>query len=117
MGHTESALKDETSGQRTRPARRDMRTWPRALAFRRWLLLLTAASAILGPVEAVRAQDDQTQVLVLYSTRRDAEIAVVGDRELPRILEQGLPQGFDYYSEYLDRARFPDPNYHAAFLD
>jgi hypothetical protein len=26
---------------------------------------------------------DQKQVLVLYSTRRDAQIAVVGDRDLP----------------------------------
>jgi len=105
------------TGQRTCPTRRDMRTWPRALDFRRWLLLLTAASAILGSVEAARTQDHQTRVLVLYSTRRDAQIAMVGDRELPRILEQGMPQGFDYYSEYLDRARFPDPDYHAAFLD
>ena len=46
----------------------------------------------LGPVEAALAADGQKQVLVLYSTRRDAQIAVVGDRELPRILEQGLPE-------------------------
>ena len=81
--------------------------WPWNLAFRRWLLLTVAAGAILGPVEAARAADRQKQVLVLYSTRRDAQIAVVGDRELPRILEKGLPQGLDYYSEYIDRTRSP----------
>src|SRR5688572_12820127 len=94
-----------------------MRTGPRHLSYRRWLVLLTAASAILGPVATVCAADGQKQVLVLYSTRRDAQIAVVGDRELPRILEQGLPQGLDYYSEYLDWARFPDPEAEAAFVD
>src|SRR5258708_1966336 len=69
------------------------------------------------PAHATQAADDQKQVLVLYSTRRDAQIAVVGDRDLPRILEQGLPQGLDYYSEYIDRVRFPDPEYQPAFRD
>ena len=59
----------------------------------------------------------QKQVLVLYSTRRDAQIAVVGERELPRILDRGLNNEVDYYSEYIDRARFPDPKYRAAFHD
>ena len=57
------------------------------------------------------------QVLVLYSTRRDAQIATVGDRELPRILEQGLGGPLDYYSEFIDLARFPDPEYQAGFRD
>jgi signal transduction histidine kinase len=56
-------------------------------------------------------------VLVLYSTRRDAQIAVIGERELPRVLENGLPNGLDYYSEYIDRARFPDPAYQFALRD
>ena len=50
-------------------------------------------------------------MLVLYSTRRDAQIAVVGERELPRILDRGLEARLDYYSEYIDRARFPEAEY------
>ena len=40
----------------------------------------------------------------------------IGERELPRILEQGLG-GVDYYSEYIDQARFPDSAYQAAFRE
>jgi signal transduction histidine kinase len=59
----------------------------------------------------------QKQILVLYSTRRDAQIAVVGERELPQILDRGLDTRLDYYSEYIDRARFPEPEYRAALRD
>ncbi len=69
----------------------------------------------LGMASSVWAQ--QNQVLVLYSTRRDAQIAVVGERELPRILDRGLNNEVDYYSEYIDRARFPNPEYRAGFHD
>ena len=72
---------------------------------------------MLGPLDVAWAADGQKQVLVLYSTRRDAQISVVGDRELPRILDEGLTEGLDYYSEYIDQARFPDPEYKAAFRD
>ena len=71
--------------------------------------------AELGAASSVWAQ--QKQVLVLYSTRRDAQIAVVGERELPLILEKGLNNEVDYYSEYIDRARFPNPDYRAGFHD
>ena len=56
-------------------------------------------------------------MLVLYATRRDAQIAVVGDRELPRILQDGLPDGVDYYSEFIDQARFSQADYQDAFRD
>src|SRR5215203_489196 len=57
------------------------------------------------------------EVLVLYSTRRDARLSVVGDRELPRILEQGLSQDLDFYSEYLDLARSNRAEYLRGFRD
>jgi signal transduction histidine kinase len=57
------------------------------------------------------------QVLVLYSTRRDAQIAVVGDRDLPQILEEGLAERIDYYSEFIDQSRFPSAGYLDAFRD
>ena len=85
--------------------------------FGRWLLPLLLVLVELGTAGSARAAEDQKQVLVLYSTRRDAQIAVVGERDLPRILDNGLTEDLDYYSEYIDRARFPDPLYKAAFRD
>jgi signal transduction histidine kinase len=60
---------------------------------------------------------EQKQVLVLYSTRRDSQASILGDRELPRILERGLGESLDYYSEYIDLGRFPEPGYQKAFSD
>ena len=42
---------------------------------------------------------------------------IVGDRELPKILEPGLPMGLDYYSEFIEQARFAETDYQRAFLD
>jgi signal transduction histidine kinase len=67
--------------------------------------------------DVVWSQARQKNVLVLYSTRRDAQIAVVGDRHIPRILEQGLPEGLDYYSEHIEQARFSDQSRERAFYD
>ncbi len=75
------------------------------------------ALAELSRPAAAAAQDGQKQVLVLYSTRRDAQIVVVGERELPRILGQGLAEGLDYYSETIDQGRFPDSLYQEALRD
>jgi len=71
----------------------------------------------LGAAREARAEPRQKQVLVLYSTRRDAQIVVVGDREMPRILAGGLPEGLDYYSEFIDSARFQHQDYQDAFRD
>ena len=77
-----------------------------------WLPLLPFA---FGGLVAAWAQP-QKQVLVVYSTRRDAQIVAIGERELPRILEHGLGR-LDYYSEYIDDARFSDSAYRDAFRD
>jgi len=71
----------------------------------------------LGTAREARAEPRQKQVLVLYSTRRDAQLVVVGDREIPRILAAGLPEGLDYYSEFIDSARFQHEEYQDAFRD
>jgi signal transduction histidine kinase len=73
--------------------------------------------AALAPASSAWAAERQKQVLVLYSTRRDAQIAIIGEREVPRILDQALPEGVDYYSEHIDRARFPDSARQAPFRD
>jgi signal transduction histidine kinase len=63
------------------------------------------------------AEAPQKRVLVLYSTRPDAQIVVVGDRELVRTLGDGHPRGVDYYSEFIDQVRFSHPQDEAAFRD
>lgn len=80
------------------------------------LSLVLGLSLASGTAAFAQAIPDK-HVLVLYSTRRDAEIVTVGERELPRLLEAGVGGYVDYYSEYIDRARFPDPDYKGAFRD
>src|SRR4051812_16328082 len=89
----------------------------RAVGLRCWLWVELLCCA-LCPVAAASAASaaPQKQVLVVYSTRRNTEIVAIGERELPRILEEGLG-GVDIYSEYIDGARFEARSYHAAFQD
>ena len=63
------------------------------------------------------AQDDHKQILVLHATRRDSQISTISETELPRVLDAGLGRGLDYYSEFIDLARFPEPAYRSAFTD
>jgi signal transduction histidine kinase len=78
-------------------------------------LLIAATAGALAPVAAAQDPDRQKHVLVLYATRRDAQIVVVGDRVLEPLLGKGLPAGVDYYSEGLDQARFANADYQTAF--
>src|SRR4051812_2633971 len=84
-------------------------TSPWSLAI--FLLVLASSELAANPSWA---QAGQKHVLVLYSTRRDAQIALVGDREIPRILDAALDEGVDYHSEYIDRARFEGADYRKA---
>jgi signal transduction histidine kinase len=99
---------------------------------RAWAIAILALQSIAGLGAAARDQPDQPaqpaqpaqspaeqhkQVLVLYSTRRDGEFSTIGERVLPRILDVGLGRGLDYYSEFIDVARFPDPSYQVGFGD
>ena len=80
-------------------------------------LAIALALTGIGLAESVSFARQHSQVLVLFSTRRDAPISVVADRELPHLLERGLPGGVDYFSEYIDVARIPTPGYQAAFSE
>src|SRR5689334_20062952 len=60
---------------------------------------------------------EQKRVLVLYSTRRDAELSTFGDRDFPRIVAEEMKSNIDYYSEYLDMPRFPNREYENHFFD
>jgi len=85
---------------------------PRPLGLTTAALLAVFATAPPAPTAQVHKQ-----VLALYGTRVDAQIAVVGARELPRIIAQALEEGLDYYTEYLDVARFPGEDYQVAVRD
>jgi len=85
--------------------------------FPRILLAIAIDILALARGDLAWAQDAHKQVLVLYSTRRDGEFSSIGERELPRILDIGLDRNLDYYSEFLDVTRFPDPAYQIAFAD
>ena len=78
---------------------------------------VVASAIVVSCLAETAAAQEQKEVLVLYSTRRDAQIVTVGDRELPRIFEQGLPEGVDYYSEFIDEGRFSQAKYQTAFRD
>ena len=86
---------------------------PSAIRVVRSILIALIA---LGPAGASAAAP-QKQVLVLYSTRADAQIAIVGERMLPRILADGLDDSVDYYSEFIDQSRFPDARYDGELRD
>lgn len=90
---------------------------PSRVRLLRWLLPTVIVLGDLCLAASVFAQVDHKRVLVLYSTRRDAEFSTISEGELPRTLDIGLGGNFDYYSEFIDVARFPDPAKQVAFGD
>src|SRR5687767_1699407 len=78
---------------------------------------VTLAMVVNSFVWVASAAAQQKNVLVLYPTRPDAQIGIVGDRELPRRLESALGQRVNHFSEHLDLVRFPDAEYRAAITD
>ena len=81
-----------------------------------WAALLLLSSAGVCP-EVARADSVQKRVLVVYTTRRDTQFSIAGDQTLPGLLERRLGSSVDYYSEHIDGARFPEPEYSQAFRD
>jgi signal transduction histidine kinase len=67
--------------------------------------------------DAAFAATRQARVLVLHSTRQDSELALLADRDLPRLLTSRLPRTIDYYAEYMDTARIANPKHDAALRD
>jgi signal transduction histidine kinase len=83
----------------------------------RCLLAALIMLAPFAPAATADAQSGQKRVLVLYSTRRDGQFSIVGERDLPRMLDIDGSRTLDYYAEFLDLARSPDPSYRTAFRD
>jgi signal transduction histidine kinase len=93
------------------------RVGPRWFVLRRSAWIIAWSVAALGQAEALRAAERQKEVLVLYGARRDSQITIAGERELPARLSASIPQGIDYYAEYLDVPRFPQSAYRDAFSE
>jgi signal transduction histidine kinase len=91
-------------------------SWRRSYG-RGLICAIIALSGFFALPDTASPGQGQKQVLVLYSTRRDAQLVIAGDRELPRTIDAGMPLGVDYYSEFLDPGRFSDPAYRLALRD
>jgi PAS domain S-box-containing protein len=79
-----------------------------------------AALLTCGQVSAsaqMRNTAAQKKVLVLHLMRRDEASAANNERIYRRVLTDALPGQIDYYSEYVDLARFGREDYPVAFRD
>jgi signal transduction histidine kinase len=80
-------------------------------------LAIALTACVLGPRANAQKADRPKQVLVLNSTRLDEQFSVVTEREVPKLLAEGLEEGVDYYPEYFDFLRFPQPEYESVYRD
>jgi len=71
----------------------------------------------LGAAEGLQEPNRQKTVLALYTTRRGTPSAVLLDSALERTLGTGLGGRLDFHVEYIDLARFPEPEYQLALRD
>src|SRR5436190_266382 len=101
---------------RTRITNKHHPPWASGARFR-WLVCNLAVLANLTLCASAQTADPHKRVLTLYAVRRDAELATIGEAVLPQALDAGLNHRLDYYSEFIDIARFPDSEYQAAFGD
>jgi hypothetical protein len=72
-----------------------------------WRLIASILAAACG-IDTAQAQQAHRQVLVLHATRPDAQITAIAEAELPPALNAEFDGNLDYYSEFIDIARFPD---------
>jgi PAS domain S-box-containing protein len=70
---------------------------------------------VLRPVAAT--QSPQKTVLVLIPMQRGAFSSLDMDATIRTVLNDGLAGQLDYYTEYLDVVRFPEPDYQPAVRD
>jgi PAS domain S-box-containing protein len=80
-------------------------------------VLAILLSAGQFPASAQVRNAAHKKVLVFHLMRPDDASAVTNDRIYRSVLTDALPGQLDYYSEYLDLARFGGENYQIAFRD
>ena len=79
--------------------------------------LATLLSAVFFPTCAQVGNDAQKKVLVFHLLRRDDTSTVVNERMYRKVLTDGLARQLDYYSEFVDLARFGVDDYQGALRD
>src|SRR5262249_33443402 len=83
---------------------------------RAWLAIAVGVCVVAPRLDA-REIARPKQVLMLNSTRQNEQFFVVSEREVPRLLAEGLGERVEYYTEYFDFNRFPHPHYDNVYLD
>ena len=84
----------------------------------RALAALVAACAVLSVLRPVAAAPGpQKAVLVLIPLQRGSSMSIDIDGTIRTVLNDGLAGQLDYYTEYLDIARFPEADYQPAVRD
>ena len=78
---------------------------------------MALTACVLAPRAHAQDADRPKQVLVLNSTRQNEQFYVVSEREVPKLLAEGLGGRVDYYSEFYDIHRFQHPAYEGVYLD
>jgi len=84
------------------------------LAFVVWAALI---SAWFSPTSAQVNNGPQKKVLVLHLMRRNDTSTLASDRAFQKIFADGLAGRLDYYSEFVDLARFGGDDYQGALRD
>jgi signal transduction histidine kinase len=84
---------------------------------RRALLAMALTACVPAPVANAQEAGRPKQVLVLNSTRQNEQFYMVSEREVPKLLAEGLVEHVDYYTEYFDFRRFGHPDYEDVYLD
>src|ERR1700704_3634146 len=84
---------------------------------RQALLAMALTACIFAPLANAQDADRPKQILVLNSTRQNEQFYVVSEREMPRLLAEGLGTPVDFFTEYFDYDRFPHPDYEPVYLD
>jgi signal transduction histidine kinase len=81
------------------------------------LLAVALTVCVLAPLASAQNPNRSKQVLVLNSARQNEQFYVISEREMPRLLTEGLGDDVDFYTEYFDVGRFPHPDYETVYLD
>jgi hypothetical protein len=74
-------------------------------------LIVLALLLFTPPILTQSPEEGQKRVLVFYSLRKGMPIQDISERALQKNLSAGLAGHLDYYNEYIEVVRFPDPQY------
>ncbi|HMF93466.1 MAG TPA: ATP-binding protein [Vicinamibacterales bacterium] len=81
------------------------------------MILIVLVCATTSLPARIFAAESQKKVLVVYSYSRNSSAAERTDEAHRTVLNEGLKDRLDYYTEYLDVARFGDAKYQFALRE